>query len=229
MKWTKTIIGALLAVLLLAIARERYTATDLTTRVNELEQERTRLAAYVQRLSSSHRVAQVTVLDQMRDERGRPVTTLRWQEISGDGVVGEPREVEVVGRLIYFEAYVVKFDHDLVASADPDRGASVALFRRIFGEGQAPESAEILHPLASAHGSDEGIDSTGAAALWRRFWELVDSPDLASQFGVRVAQCEAPAVQMQTGQTWEVTLDAPGGLNLRRLRDPAHLARSTPD
>jgi hypothetical protein len=62
--------------------------------------------------------------------------------------------------------------------------------------------------------------------MWSLFWRLMDEPPLAEQFGVRVAQCEAPAVVLQSGQIWEVTLDAAGGLNLRlvaqrSVSDPA--------
>jgi hypothetical protein len=56
-------------------------------------------------------------------------------------------------------------------------------------------------------GSYGGIDSL--------FWRMMEHPQLASQYGVRVAQCEAPAVILRKGQVWEITLDAAGGLNLR--------------
>ena len=45
----------------------------------------------------------------------------------------------------------------------------------------------------------------------------VDVDRLARQFGVRVAQAEAPSVRVKPGQVWEVTLDSAGGLNLKLL------------
>ena len=62
--------------------------------------------------------------------------------------------------------------------------------------------------------------------LWDRFWDLVDDPQLAEQYGVRVAQCEAPAVPLRPGQVWQVTLDAPGGLNLKKLREHSYVRHS---
>ena len=40
---------------------------------------------------------------------------------------------------------------------------------------------------------------------------------IAAKYGIRVAQCEAPSVPLAPGQTWEVTLDAAGGLNVRKI------------
>ena len=49
--------------------------------------------------------------------------------------------------------------------------------------------------------------------------------ELAATFGVRVAQCEAPAVAVKPGQAWEVTLDAAGGVNIKRILDASDRER----
>lgn len=226
MRWSRAIGGAAIAVLLLVITQQRFSTSDLTTKVDELEREKVRLIDYVRRLSTSRRVAQVTVLEQVHGELGSPVNRLLWQEIDEDGIAANPLYVDVVGDLAYFEAYVIKFQHDLVAQGDPDRGTSLALFRRVFGDRQAPESVSMLdHP--SVRDLDEyGTSAAAEASLWTRFWELVDDPKLAAEYGIRVAQCEAPAVRVQPGQVWEVTLDASGGLNVRKVRDADRVARS---
>jgi len=66
-------------------------------------------------------------------------------------------------------------------------------------------------------------DEPASLVLWDRFWNLAEDPSEARQYGVRVAQCEAPGVAVEPGQVWEVTLDAAGGLNLKRLDvEPGH-------
>jgi len=226
MRWSRAIGGAAIAVLLLVITQQRFGASDLTAKVDELEREKVRLIDYVRRLSTSRRVAQVTVLEQVRGELGSPVNRLLWQEIDADGIAADPLYVDAVGDLVYFEAYVIKFQHELVAQGDPDRGTSLTLFRRVFGDRQAPDSVSMLdHPKARAR-DDLASPLAAEASLWTRFWELVDDPKLASEYGIRVAQCEAPAVRLQSGQVWEVTLDASGGLNLRKVRDADQVARS---
>ena len=58
-----------------------------------------------------------------------------------------------------------------------------------------------------------------AYSLWQGFWDLIEDARLREELGVRVAQIEAPAVPLDEGQIWEVTLDAAGGLNLT-LKEP---------
>lgn len=182
---------------------------ELRDRVQELEKERTQLVEFAERLTASRRVAQADVLDRRSDESGRAITTLRWQEIGEGGALAAPQTIEVLGTSAYFEAMVIKFEFQHVREGDAGRGASLAVFRRIFGELEPPEAGDALPPPVEANTAD--------AEMWRRFWEIVNDPKLAAKYGVRTAQCEAPSVPLAPGQTWEVTLDAAGGLNVRKI------------
>lgn len=221
MKWVSSAIGGgvVLSALILAIyALSNAETRRLAAKVEALETERKQLADFAQRLGSARRVAQVEVLRQRTDERGRTVTTVLWQEIGASGVLGRPLAIEAIGTQVYVEALVLKFERELLASEDPNRGVSLALFRRLFGDQQAPDTATEIDraarpPLADA----TPADGRGTEQLWRRFWELVDEPARAAEFGVRVAQIEAPSVPMKPGQLWEVSLETAGGLNLRLL------------
>jgi len=216
MKSFRSIAG--IAALLIAVfaLQTQFGTYRLAKQVSRLQEEKARLTDYIGRLSASRRVAQVEVLSQCIDAEGRTVSELRWQEVRPDGLVGPPVEVHAVGFLAYFEAAVIKFEREHVGNADPGRSSSLVLFRRVFGDQQAPESVRTLDqnpPALTSSGSVEnGVD------LWERFLELVESPELAAQYGVRVAQFEAPAVPIRNGQLWEVTLDAAGGLNLKVVR-----------
>lgn len=218
--------GVVALVGLMVVQFSNFEARRLRNKVAELEREKSQLVEYADRLSASRRVAQVNVLAQRPDEAGRPITSLLWQEIGQQGVLAEPRNLEAVGTLVYFEAFVLKFAHRYIKEGDPQRSTSLALFRRVFGDRQEPDSAPqfdrtVRPPL------DES-EATGSlhARLWSRFWEFVDDPRLAAEYGVRVAQCEAPAVPLREGQIWELTLDAAGGLNLHKLSDGGAVVRS---
>lgn len=227
MGWMRTAAassGGVVLLVLLGVAYSTLSSSKLAKEVDQLRHEREELLDYARRLSASRRVAQVNVLDQSFDEFGRPLTHLLWQEVGPDGLLAIPVNVEAVGTLVYFEAFVIKFEYEHVGEGDPDRGTSLALFRRIFGDQQVPERAPMLDragrlPAEAAQGPRRVEQQ-----LWDRFWDLVDDPKLAAKYGVRVAQCEAPAVPLRPGQTWQVTLDAPGGLNLRKVLDFADLA-----
>jgi len=102
------------------------------------------------------------------------------------------------------------------------------VFRRIFGDRQiaalVPNLNQASRPAASGDGSDEQFE----VRLWDLFWQFMGDPKLAEQYGVRVAQCEAPAVRIKPGQIWEVALDAAGGLNLRLIGERKEITLATP-
>lgn len=217
MKWASFLLGVGVVVAVLALS-SLATSSRLAREVVNLEREKQALQDYARRLAAQRRVAQVEVVRQQPSQDGRVLTTLMWQEIGAGGVLGKPLAVEVYGAQIYLEALVLKFHSELVGEGDPVRGQSLALFRRIFGDQQAPETAAALDRAARPP-----VDSDPRQAdpvhdrLWGLFWKLVDEPALAREYGVRVAQIEAPAAPMKPGDRWEVSLDAAGGLNLKRL------------
>jgi hypothetical protein len=224
----KTLAATLIGLAVVVGVYDQLGPRRLAKRVDELEQEKTRLIDYIKRLGASRRVAQVEVVHQCLDYDGRIANRIHWQEMAPNGLAGRFVELKTVGLLAYFEAFVVKFEHELVGTGDPERGASLSIFRRVFGDQQAPESVAMLDqepPQTGARGAQDptGRSSTQAfeareAALWQRFWDLIENPELRKRFGVRVAQIEAPAVPLQDGQLWEITLDAAGGLNLKLVR-----------
>ncbi len=219
---------AIAGTLLLTFNLRTLEIRRLNAQVNELEQKRQELRDYIARLSASRRVAQVDVIEQKPDQRGQSVSAIVWHEIGRDGVLSEPQTVEVVGDLMYVEAAVIKFDHEAVGKGDPEKAGSVAVFRRIFGDRQiaalAPNLDASSRPSAPRGASDSSLEQ----GLWGLFWQLMSDPDLARQYGVRVAQCEAPAVRIKSGQIWEVALDAAGGLNLRLIGERKEITYAAP-
>ena len=221
MKWLKFTLacaGVIAAATFTAVRFGGMEVRRLHAEVDELEQERTRLIEYAKRLGAERRVAQVDVVRQRQDQLGRTVSTLLWQEIGADGLLGKPLAVETIGDLVYFESLVLKFQQHYVGEGDPARGASLALFRRIFGDCQAPDSVcEIGRAARPVTTSASEENERLHAELWEKFWEFVDDPRMAADYGVRVAQCEAPAAPLRAGQTWGLSLDAAGGMNISRL------------
>ncbi len=224
------------AAILLALSASTYVfvsvrdgrVEELTQEVDRLEQARQELEDYARRVTASRRVAQVDVLDQTFSPQGTTETLLRFQEIGDGGTIGEPIYRDVIGDLVYFEAAVLKFDHDLVGRDKREEATSLAVFRRIFGDHQVAAGVPYLHGPASSGGRTGAFDSehagyasrggdglpTSDAALWEMFWGFMSDPGLAATYGVRVAQVEAPAIAPKTGQTWELSIDASGGVNI---------------
>lgn len=220
MKWTRYIVAAFAVTGIAAISSFQFGVFEMArlhTRIDELEKEKVELKAFADRLGATRRVAQVDVLSQDVDDEGVTRTALRWQQRAENDALGVPELIEIVGTQAYFEAFVIKFEVDHVGKGEPNRDTSLCLFRRAFGDKQTPESGAVLDRTAPPLIAGEQEEASRHSKLWARFWNIVDSPKVAAEFGVRVAQIEAPAVPVRAGEVWEITLDAVGGLNLRKI------------
>ena len=91
-------------------------------------------------------MAQVWVTDQATPENGDPVVTkVKFVEVDGEGnPLSQSRTFSLEGDVMYVDAWVVKFDDELVEAGDPLRSASLCLFRRLFGEHQEPSDGYSL-------------------------------------------------------------------------------------
>jgi len=191
--------------------------------------ERQELLAVISRLTSSSRVAQAVVTKRWTDEDGTLFTAVRFVEIGDDGEpLATPTEFVVEGDTVYFDSYVLKFEHGLVSEGDALMGKSLVLFRRAFGEHQEPAQG---HPLDDS--ADDGVPvgyrgdeppSEVEIALWKKFWNIANDPKAADEARVRVAQGEAPSMRMEEGKIYDLVLDHAGGLNIKASRVPAVLS-----
>ena len=223
--------AAVAAVALMAgsylLQADRRHREDLERENDRLRQEREELAAVVQRLRLERRAADVEVLEQQTDNAGQVLrTTLKLTEIGRDGTALPGQIFDIPGRVPHFDALVIKFQDDYVERGDPLRGASLALFRRVYGDSQAPESGYWL----GRAGEVPDIYRVGATpsefevAIWTDFWHYLNNPARAAVAGVRVAQGEAVYAPVSTGERWRLTLEVDGGLNLVRADTPSSAA-----
>lgn len=205
---------------------------DLTTsraRVEELDAEVQAKAQEIRELKVSmyllkvdHRVAVIEVIDQRPapDDPGEVITTVHFIELDEQGEpMGEPVEAVVSGKKVYLDSQVIKFDDEFVEGGDFLKGTSVALFRRIFGENQAPSAGtEIdsagVHPHPYGGGGDSEAD-VYYAELWQQFWNYANDPEAAAERGVRAIHGEAPSIEARPGKRYRVELRASGGLSIR--------------
>jgi hypothetical protein len=181
-------------------------------RLKEIE----RLKEVVARMQGERRIAEVVVVHQEKDPTTRRLrTTFRFSEVTPDGEALAAREYTIDGDVAYFDALVVKFDHQYVELGDALRGKSLYLFRRTFGEFQEPSkgfpldetrpSPYRLHPQPSAFEQE----------IWREFWKYATDADYASTKGVRVAFGEAVYTKLQPGKIYRLSIENAGGMNLR--------------
>lgn len=171
----------------------------------------------------------VAVIDQIEPapsvaRPGGRRTAFRFRELGPDGAtLGTPQRFEIEGDLVYVDALVVKFDDEFVEQRDLLRGSTVLLFRRIFGEFQAPADgypidAAGLRPLAY---EVEAGPPAFHRELWAEFWRYANDPEVARRSGVRAMHGEAPSMRLASGRSYEIELRSSEGLTLRVMEPPA--------
>ena len=186
-------------------------------RAGDVERDNRRMRDMIARLGTEFRVADVVVTSQ-EGPRGRDRrTTFRFLAYDRMGNALQPRSYTIAGDVAYFDALVLKFEDRYVGDADALRGRSLHLFRRVFGEYQAPDDGFPLD-AASVDGVPEAL-RVGAGnfeeELWRDFWKFAADADFARTKGVRVAQGEAVYTRLEAGCTYRLTIEADGGINIR--------------
>ncbi len=189
--------------------------------LEESEELRRRLEVSLHLLKVDHRVARIEVLAQgpNPENPNQLETTILFQDLGEDGEpVDGGQQIVVLGKKIYLESMVIKFEDGYVEGGDFLRGSSVCLFTRMFGDEQAPNDGEPIdtkgvhpHPYASA---GDGEADTYYAELWGRFWDYANDPKLAESKGVRAMHGEAPFIETRPGKVYLVELRASGGLSI---------------
>jgi hypothetical protein len=209
-----------------AVDRLQTKNVELQQAVSDLEAQNAELRTFVDRLTTETRIAEVFVLEQHPGPDGVPLTTLEFTELDRAGRPLPTRVFTVRGREVYFDALVIKFSEEEVKVGDPLRGKSLHLFRRVFGEAQAPREGVLLATARSDGVPDfyrlspGGQPSDFEQRMWEQFWHWADHPAEAAREGVRVPQIEAVGIRPRPGARYRISLEHDGGPNIRRIEEP---------
>lgn len=200
------------------LRRARSEIDELSIQVKQQLVEIERLTTSLRLMKVDHRVARLNVLDQVENEEtGIMTSKIQFVEVDDDDrVLGEAREFEVKGPLVYVDVWIVKFDDKYIEEADIDRGSSLVLFHRLFGEYQQPNEGYLLDkagqtPTAYAQ---SGVLSDMEKKIWRDFWSIANDPKRARQLGIRAAHGDAPSIKMRKGMSYKIELRASDGLSI---------------
>jgi hypothetical protein len=204
-----------------SLAKLAEAEAEITTLREDLvlkQQQIDRLETAMHLLKTDRRLARIEVLEQTSDvQTGQVRTRLRFTELSPQGTaIGPAKEFEVAGETVYLDNWVVKFEDRYVEDADLQRGTSLALFRRIFGEDEAPAEAAIIDevgvmPQAYVRG---GLPSDFEQQIWEDFWTFANDRQAAREKGIRAAHGEALSMKVEVGRSYRVELRASDGLSI---------------
>jgi hypothetical protein len=215
----------------LSVSKQEIAA--LTTQLEEKSHEIDRLEVSMQLLKVRHRLARLTVLDQREvdeivseeanDPAKRLVTKIEFVEVNEDGQpIGEPRQFDIDGDLVFIDYLRVTFDDRYVEASDLDRSTAICLFQRIFGERQQPIEGFQLddvgtRPTAYARGSEM---SDFERKIWSDFWTIANDPQKAAAMGIHAAHEVASAMRVRPDKIYEVDLRSTGDMTIRPVEKP---------
>jgi hypothetical protein len=203
-------------------------AAEIAQKTQLLQEKEVQIAALskdVERLETSlalvkvdHRLAKLTVTDQGIDQSsGQPFSLVEFVELNDDGnPLDTPREFRVRGDLVYIDNWIVKFEDKYVEQADLERGTSLILFHRIFGDKQQPADGFPLdeqgtRPKAYASG---GKMTDLEKKIWGDFWNIANDEKMAHELGIRAAHGGAVSMKVQKGKTYRVIMRSTGDLSI---------------
>lgn len=202
---------------------------EVATKVAQIE----KLETAMHLLKTDQRLAQLRVVNIDRDEKGKAIKSqLEFVELSPQGEpLSKPKQVELLGDLIYVDNWIIKFDDRYVEKGDIERGTSLCLFRRVFSEDTLPSEGITLdevgmRPQAYSRG---GAMSEFEKKLWGDFWEFANDPKKAAEMGIRAANGEAVSIKVREGKTYSISLRASGGLSIAPIEEGAQQTTATTD
>lgn len=209
-----------------AVKHLKTTQADLAAseqEIVELNEKVARIELAMRLLKVRRRLARLTVIDQTEDaEAGMPVSKIEFVEINDDGEpIGEARQFDIRGDLVYVDYLRVTFDDKYVEQSDLDRSTAICLFQRIFGEHQEAVDGFQLdevgtRPTAYARGTEM---SDFEQKIWDDFWLIANDPEQAAELGIYAAHGAAVSMRVRPGAKYELELRATGEITIRPLRE----------
>jgi hypothetical protein len=204
------------------LAGKEAKITEQKTEITTLNREVADQKVEIQRLDTAlrlhkleRRLAQIRVLDTGVDQAsGRKFSKIEFLELNDQGdPVGKPKPFSLDGETVYVDYWVVKFEDKYVEQADLERGMSICMFNRIFGDLQTPTDGFSLdepgqRPGNYARGS---VMSDFEKKIWEDFWKIANDPQQAAQLGIRALHGDAVSIKVEKGKTYRITVRASGG------------------
>lgn len=200
------------------ILQKNQQLQEKEVQIADLNKDVERLETSLALMKVDHRLAKLTVTDQGLDQStGQQFSLVEFVELNDEGApIDTPREFRVRGDLVYIDNWIVKFEDRYVEQADLERGTSLILFHRIFGDKQQPAEGFPLdekdqRPKAYASG---GKMTDLEKKIWGDFWNIANNEQLAHELGIRAAHGGAVSMKVQKGKSYKVIMRSTGDLSI---------------
>jgi hypothetical protein len=222
------------------LAARQKDVAKLSVQLKDKIAEVDRLEVAMKLLQVQHRLARLTVLEQhevpslipatpttgteVGASRPNVITKIEFVDINDQGQpIGKPKTFDIKGDMIYVDYLTVNFEDKYIEKSAIDRGTSIALFQRIFGEHQEPAKGFQLdtvgtRPTAYARGTQM---SDFEKKIWDDFWLIANDNNRAKELGIDAMQGKAVAIRAQSGKSYEIKLRSTGDITIRPIEPNA--------
>lgn len=208
------IIGVLLALTALVVAGVLAAGFYFSSSsIHQLLTENKALQSAIENLTAEEQIGYATLLSQQENAAGELESTLRMVQTAP----GQPKQIvceqrfTVRGDVVHFDALIVKFNRDAVQAGE---ARALYLWRRIYGEDQAPSQGEWIEVPNSAPERYSALSKTlrvrQRETFWQSIWNLANEPDQLQQYGVTAVFGNAIYCRMQPGKVYLFKINASG-------------------
>lgn len=156
--------------------------------INELLTENKQLKRAITNLTTEDQIGYAKVISQRTAEDGRLLTTVRFVETAREDKTRRilQKDCTIDGDIIHFDALIVRFGDQMVLDG---KARALYLWRRIYGEKMAPESAYAIEDCGAEpqRYADllQALPIQERELFWSQIWDLANDPNKLSRYGIR--------------------------------------------
>lgn len=190
---------------------------EAATELNE------RLTTSMKLLKVDKRVANIKVLSTEKDTDGNPLMDVSFTEVDADGQeVGVTKNYTIKGTKFYVDGWIVAFEDKYIEQADELRGASLFVFKSIYGDGEVPRDAQRLDDDSQTRPGiyQDDRKSDFEQKIWSDFWGVSNDPHLQNELGIRASHGQTTYIEAKEGKTYQVEIRASGSMGLKIVNEP---------
>jgi len=187
------------------------------TKLNE------RMATSMKLLKVDKRVANIEVLKIEKDEDGNPLMDLSFTEVGENGEeIGITKNYTIKGDKFYVDGWVVAFEDKYIEQADELRGASLFVFKSIYGNDETPRDAQRLDDDSQNRPGiyEDNHKSDFEQKIWSDFWGVCNDNHKQQELGIRASHGQSTYIAGQEGKTYQIEILASGSTGIKIVNEP---------
>ena len=173
--------------------------------IHSLLTENHQLNKAIRNLTAEQQIGFATLKSQSRNALGEVESLVRFVQTAPgrpDTIVSEELFV-VEGDVIHFDALIVKFSDDYVKDG---KGRALYLWRRIYGESEAPMEGDVIERPGQAPERYAAITQSlrlkNQSVFWEAIWDLANDPQRLSEYGISAVFGNAVYTKMEPDRVY---------------------------